>query len=289
MGQDLYTAAAPVRALYDEASEVLGFDLAAVSFTGPEDALRQTRITQPALYVHSYTLQSLLRERGVLPDMTAGHSLGEFTAFAAAGSLAFADGLKLVKVRAEAMSNAAAHQPGTMAAIIGLDHPALAALCKEASTAGIVTIANVNSPGQLVVSGSRTGVEKLVALASAAGARRAVLLPVSGAFHSPLMEPAQKELAFALAAAPFAVPDVPVYCNVTARPCQDTAEIRQLLERQLTSPVLWTTQVEQMIADGAEEFIEIGSGKVLAGLVKRINPNVRVRSVGTLQEITQFT
>lgn len=285
MGRDLYEAEEGVRALYEEAAALLGFDLARLSFSGPEEELRQTRITQPALYVHGFALQRLLQARGVAPEMTAGHSLGEFTAHAAAGSLEFAAGVRLVQVRAEAMGRAAALQPGMMAAILGLEFEQLTALCEQAAEAGVVTIANFNSPGQLVVSGSRPGVEKAMALALAAGARRAVPLAVSGAFHSPLMTPARAELALALADAPFRPPAVPVYSNVTAQPCLAVGEIRRLLEEQLTSPVLWVAQVERMLADGADEFIEIGPGRVLTGLIKKIAPEAKVRTAGSLQDL----
>jgi len=288
MGRDLFESEGAVRALYEEAGVLLGFDLAQISFSGPEEELRLTRITQPALYVHGFALQQLLRARGVAPQMTAGHSLGEFTAHAAAGSLDFAAGLRLVQVRAEAMNRAAALQPGMMAAILGLDFQQLAAICESAAAAGVVAIANFNSPGQMVISGSRAGVEKAMALALAAGARRTIPLAVSGAFHSPLMAPARDELALALAAAPFNQPSVPVYSNVTAEACRDAAEIRRLLEEQLTRSVLWAAEVERMIADGAEEFVEIGPGRVLAGLIKKIAPDAVVHSVGSLKDMDRF-
>jgi [acyl-carrier-protein] S-malonyltransferase len=286
MGKDLYDADATARALYDQARDILGFDLAQLSFSGPAEALRQTRVTQPALFVHSYVLQSLLRKRGIQPEMAAGHSLGEFTAFAAAGALSFADGLRLVRARAEAMTSAAALQPGAMTAVIGLGFAELLAVCAEASAAGIVAIANFNSPAQLVISGSGAGVEEAMRLASAAGARRVIPLPVSGAFHSPLMEPARAALARALADTPLHTPAMQVYCNVTARPCSEVNEIRRLLEQQLVSPVLWSEQMEQMVADGAEEFIEIGAGSVLSGLMRKINPEIKVRSVSCLEDLS---
>jgi len=288
MGQDLYAAEPAVRALYDEAAAILGFDLAQICFSGPEEELRQTRVTQPALYVHGYAMQRLLRARGIVPQMLAGHSLGEFTAFAAAGALDFAAGLRLVQVRAEAMGRAAAQQPGIMAAILGLDFAALAALCREAGAVGSVAIANFNSPGQLVISGSRPGVERAIELALAAGARRVIPLAVSGAFHSALMAPAQSDLRQALLEAPFAEPEAPVYCNVTAEPCSGIAEIRRLLEEQLTHPVLWAAQIERMVAAGANQFIEIGPGRVLAGLVKKIAPEVEVCAAGRLLDLEHF-
>jgi [acyl-carrier-protein] S-malonyltransferase len=288
MGRDLYEAYPSVRALYARAGELLGFDLARRSFDGPAEELRQTRITQPALFVHSVALQGLLRRRGVKPAMAAGHSLGEFTAFTAAGALSFAEGLRLVSSRAEAMTAAAALQPGAMAAIIGLDQVALEKLCAQLSTGERVTVANINSDQQLVVSGSKAGVDEVVKAASAAGARRALPLPVSGAFHSPLMEPARQKLAHALAGAPFRAPRVPVYCNSDAQPVRNPDEIRRALERQLVSPVRWSEQVRRMIADGADEFIEIGAGSVLSGLVKRIDPGVRVRTVSSLQDVLEF-
>ncbi len=288
MGRDLYEAYPSVRALYARANELLGFDLARLSFEGPPDELRRTQVTQPALFVHSYALQGLLRRRGIRPRMAAGHSLGEFTAFASAGALSFAEGMRLVARRAAAMTAAAERQPGAMAAIIGLDQVLLEKICTALPPGENAVVANINSDQQLIVSGSKGGVETVIKAAVAAGARRALPLAVSGAFHSPLMEPARAGLAQALAEAPFRAPRVPVYCNVTAQPAQTSGEIRSLLERQLVSPVRWSEQVRRMAADGADEFIEIGAGSVLSGLVKRIAPEVRVCTVSTLKDVLEY-
>ena len=288
MGRDLYEAYPSVRALYARANELLGFDLARLSFEGPPDELRRTQVTQPALFVHSYALQGLLRRRGIRPRMAAGHSLGEFTAFASAGALSFAEGMRLVARRAAAMTAAAERQPGAMAAIIGLDQVLLEKICTALPPGENAVVANINSDQQLIVSGSKGGVETVIKAAVAAGARRALPLAVSGAFHSPLMEPARAGLAQALAEAPFRAPRMPVYCNVTAQPAQTSGEIRSLLERQLVSPVRWSEQVRRMAADGADEFIEIGAGSVLSGLVKRIAPEVRVCTVSTLKDVLEY-
>ncbi len=288
MGRDLYEAYPSVRALYARANELLGFDLARLSFEGPPDELRRTQVTQPALFVHSYALQGLLRRRGIKPEMAAGHSLGEFTAFASAGALSFAEGMRLVARRAAAMTAAAERQPGARAAIIGLDQVLLEKICTALPPGENAVVANINSDQQLIVSGSKGGVETVIKAAVAAGARRALPLAVSGAFHSPLMEPARAGLAQALAEAPFRAPRVPVYCNVTAQPAQTSGEIRSLLERQLVSPVRWSEQVRRMAADGADEFIEIGAGSVLSGLVKRIAPEVRVCTVSTLKDVLEY-
>ncbi len=288
MGRDLYEAYPSVRALYTRAEELLGFDLARLSFEGPAGELRRTEVTQPALFVHSYALQGLLRRRGIKPEMAAGHSLGEFTAFTAAGALSFVEGLRLVARRAEAMAAAAQVRPGAMAAIIGLDQAALEEICAALSPRESAVIANINSDQQLIVSGSSGGVEGVIKAAVEAGARRALPLAVSGAFHSPLMEPARTGLAQALAEAPFRTPRLLVYCNATAEPTQGIGEIRSLLERQLVSPVRWSEQVRRMVADGADEFIEIGAGSVLSGLIKRITPEVRVRTVSTLADVLEF-
>lgn len=288
MGADIHAAHDSVAALYAHAGEILGFDLAEVSFSGPEERLRQTRITQPALFVHSLALYQLACERGLKADMMAGHSLGEFTAFTAAAAMDFDTGLQLVKVRGELMQEAGQSQSGAMAAILGMEIAVLEEICSQASRQGIVTIANINSPGQIVISGSIIGVQEAMRLASSRGARRAVSLPVSGAFHSPLMESAKPAFAKALQTVAFRQPETTVYCNVTAKPCARATDIAPLLERQLVSPVLWSTQVEQMIQDGATRFIEIGCGAVLSGLIRKINANVEVKSISSQQDITNL-
>lgn len=288
MMEDLHSADPYVRELCDQAHEILGFDLMQFCFHGPAEELRQTRITQPALFVHGYVMHHLLREHDVTPLCYAGHSLGEFTAFAAAGALSFADGLRLVKVRSEAMNRVALDSPGAMAAIIGKSLAEVEAFCAAAAAAGYVTIANYNSPAQFVISGSAAGVEEAMRLATAAKARLVVKLHVSGAFHSALMEPARQELAQALADAPIRLPDLPVYCNVTAAPAGGVAEIRRLLEEQLVSPVRWSAEVERMAADGVEEFVELGPGNVLGGLLRKINPHVGVRSLKRLEDLNHY-
>ncbi len=286
MGADIYEAHTSIRELYAQASSILGFDLAEVSFQGPAELLRQTRITQPALFVHSYALFTLLKPHA---DMMAGHSLGEFTAFTAAGAMSFEKGLKLVHVRAESMNEAAQQRQGTMAAILGLTLEQVQRVCEEATAVGIVVVANVNAPNQVVISGSVAGVHRAMELAEAKGAKRVVPLEVSGAFHSPLMEPAGEHLARALAEVEFADPKVPVYCNVTAARCSRGDEIRSLLERQLISPVLWVQSIERMVEDGADTFIEIGSGAVLSGLVRRIHRDAKVITINGLEQLAAFS
>ena len=285
MGADIHAADERVRLLYEQAAALLGCDLAQVSFSGPEERLRQTHITQPALFVHSLALYELIAARGLRPDMIAGHSLGEFTAFTAAGAMDFTTAFGLVKIRGELMQEAGRSQSGTMAAIIGLEYATLTEICAAAGSQGVVAIANFNSPGQLVISGSVSGVEEAMRLATGRGARRAIPLPVSGAFHSALMEPVREAFATALKQINFHEPGVPVYCNVTAQPCPGAAHIAALLERQLVSPVLWSTLIEKMIADGATRFIEVGAGSVLSGLIRKINRDVEVKSVSSLQDI----
>jgi len=266
MGRELYESSERAARLMDCASEVLGFDIVRIMFEGTEDDLRSTRVTQPAIYIHSVA-QALCGEPG-RPDMAAGHSLGEFSALAAAGVFSFEDGLRLVKVRAEEMQRCCERVRGTMAAIIGLPDETVEQICAE--TEGIVVPANYNCPGQIVISGEMQAVETAMAALKDAGARRALPLNVSGAFHSPLMEPARAALARAIDATPFRAPAFPVYQNVSARAETDPARIRENLLLQLTSPVRWTASVRAMIADGAAEFIEVGPGDVLKGLIKKI-------------------
>ena len=239
MGKDFAEGYPRIRELYNTANEILGFDLAEVCFQGPEDELKKTRATQPALYVHSYAVGELLSERGLKADVAAGHSLGEYSALAIAGAFSFETGLRLVKVRAESMQKAGEENPGTMAAFIGLEPEAVETICQEAGAEGTIVPANFNSPGQIAVSGSIPAVERAVVLAKEKRARLAQLLPVSGAFHSPLMEPAAKALAVALESAEIQTPNIDVISNVTARPHGLPDEIRDLLAKQLLSPVLW--------------------------------------------------
>ncbi|MGD1043990.1 MAG: ACP S-malonyltransferase [Bacteroidota bacterium] len=284
MGKDLYEGSTAAKLLFDKADEILGFSISKICFDGPEEELKQTKNTQPAIFLHSIVLFHLINNKQF--EMTAGHSLGEYSALVAAGALTFEDGLKLVRLRGELMQRAGVEHPGMMAAIIGLDSKIVSELCVEASADGIVQAANFNSPGQIVVSGSSGGVRKVMELAKTRSAKIVKELPVSGAFHSPLMESAQAELKTALDKTKIHDVAVPVYANVTARPMRSADEIRDLLIRQLISPVRWEESVAGMIADGAATFVEIGPGKVLQGLVKRINGNVKIIGLEKLSDIT---
>ncbi len=274
MAKELHEDLPAVRDLYTTAGEILGYDLARVCFDGPEDELKQTRVTQPAIFVHSVALARLIDQTDLLPAAVAGHSLGEYSALFQAGVFSFEDGLRLVKVRAELMQQAGEINPGTMAAVMGLDADTLNSVCEEASAAGVVCVANFNSPVQIVISGSVSGVEKAMALCSERGAKRVVPLTVGGAFHSPLMEFAHGGLSEAVSSAAVQDAAVPVYANVTARPTQASADIKRLLVEQLTSPVRWVEIINNMIADGVTEFYEVGPGSVLTGLLRRISREV---------------
>ncbi len=272
MGKDLYDASADARALFQKANNILGFDIVKLMFEGTEDDLKQTKVTQPAIFLHSVILSRVLGE-DFKPDMVAGHSLGEFSALVANQTLSFEDGLKLVSKRAMAMQKACEKEPSTMAAILGLDDKVVEDVCK--SIEGEVVIpANYNSPGQLVISGSMKGIELACAKMKEAGARRALPLKVGGAFHSPLMEPARVELAAAIHGTKFNKGICPVYQNVTAQPVSDPEIIKTNLVAQLTSPVKWTQIMKNMIADGAKEFVEVGPGTVLQGLVKKVDRSI---------------
>jgi [acyl-carrier-protein] S-malonyltransferase len=286
MGRDFSEAFPWAREVYGKAQSILGFDLAEICFNGPEEKLKQTRYTQPALLVHSMISNRLLRERGVVPDAAAGHSLGEFSAWIASGALTFEEGLELVRERSRLMSQAGAKHPGAMAAVIGLASKDVEAACREASQAGPVQPANFNSPEQTVISGSREGVAKASEIAKAGGAKRVLDLPVSGAFHSPLMAEAAEEFGSVLNRTAFRSPSVPVYTNVSAVPASDPETIGDLLSRQMTHPVRWVETIQNMIRDGVTKFYEVGPGKVLAGLVKRIDRNVEVIPCGTMVEIS---
>lgn len=257
--------------LFDKANEILGFRITDLMFEGTEEDLRQTKVTQPAIFLHSVILAKSLGDE-FKPDMVAGHSLGEFSALVAAGALSFEEGLKLVSARAHAMQKACEAHPSTMAAVLALPDDKVEALCAEVDD--IVAPANYNCPGQVVISGTLEGIDTACEKMLAAGAKRALKLKVGGAFHSPLMQPAQEELAEAIAAAKFQTPVCPVYQNVDAKPHTDPEEIKENLIKQLTAPVRWTQDVEAMIADGADAFIELGPGSVLQGLVKKINRGV---------------
>jgi [acyl-carrier-protein] S-malonyltransferase len=285
MGKDLYEGSSIAKALFEKADEILGFPLCNICFEGPEGELKQTKNTQPAIFVHSIVLFHLLQNKQF--DMTAGHSLGEYSALVAAGALTFEDGLKLVRLRGELMQNAGIEKPGTMAAVVGLDAKAVNEICHEASTEGIVQAANYNSPGQIVISGSMTGIKKAMDLARMRGAKIVKELPVSGAFHSPLMESARMGLQAALDNLEIRDASVPVYVNVTAGPVQQADELRRLLIEQLTSPVRWEESILRMVADGATTFIEIGPGKVLQGLVKRIQGDAKILGLEKMVDIAE--
>ncbi|BDU24828.1 ACP S-malonyltransferase [Flavobacterium sp. GSB-24] len=268
MGKDLYENSALAKELFEKANEILGFRITDIMFEGTAEQLKETKVTQPAVFLHSVILAKTLGE-DFKPEMVAGHSLGEFSALVANGTLSFEDGLKLVSQRALAMQKACEITPSTMAAVLGLDDNVVEEVC--ASIDGVVVAANYNCPGQLVISGETSAVEKACEAMKAAGAKRALILPVGGAFHSPMMEPAREELAAAIEATTFSTPICPVYQNVTANAVSDANEIKKNLIIQLTAPVKWTQSVQQMIADGATLFTEVGPGKVLAGLINKID------------------
>lgn len=268
MGKDLYDNSTLAKELFEKANEVLGFDIMKIMFEGTDEELKQTKVTQPAIFLHSTILAACLGE-SFRPDMVAGHSLGEFSALVANKTLKFEDALKLVYQRALAMQKACEIEPSTMAAILGLEDEVVEKICSEVD--GVVVAANYNCPGQLVISGAVPAVETACAKLTEAGAKRAMILQVGGAFHSPLMEPAREELAAAIEATEFSQPICPVYQNVTASAISDPAEIKKNLVSQLTAPVRWTQTMNQMIADGATEVIEVGPGKVLQGLFKKVD------------------
>ena len=268
MGQDLFESSTVAQARFKQAEDILGFDIASVMFEGTPEQLKETKVTQPAIFLHSVILAECLGA-AFAPSMVAGHSLGEFSALVAAGSLSFEDGLRLVSARANAMQEACERQASTMAAVLGLDNDVVEKICK--ATEGTVVAANYNCPGQLVVSGEVPAVEAACEAFTEAGARRAILLPVGGAFHSPLMEPAREKLAKAIADADIQPPRCPIYQNVSAEPTSDPELIRTQLVAQLTAPVRWTQTMEAMMADGASEMTEVGPGKVLQGLFKKVD------------------
>jgi len=274
MGKDLYEQHTQAKEMFEQANELLGFRITDLMFEGQEQDLKQTRVTQPAIFLHSVILATTLE--GFQPDMVAGHSLGEFSALVANGALCFEDGLDLVFKRALAMQKACESEPSTMAAIIGMEDSQVEQVCEEIDE--IVVAANYNSRGQIVISGSVPGIDAAVEKLSDLGAKRALKLVVGGAFHSPLMEPARAELEQAIQAAPFSTPVCPVYQNVNALPSLDPGEIKRNLVAQLTAPVRWRQILEQMIADGATSFTEVGPGKVLQGLIKKADRNMETRS-----------
>jgi [acyl-carrier-protein] S-malonyltransferase len=274
MGKELYDSNATAKELFEKANEILGFSITNVMFSGTAEDLKETKVTQPAVFLHSVILANTLRD--FKPDMVAGHSLGELSALVANGTLAFEDGLKLVSERALAMQAACEAEPSTMAAVLGLADEKVEEVC--AQTDGVVVAANYNCPGQLVISGATPAVEAACEKMKEAGARRALLLPVGGAFHSPLMKPAEERLAKAIENTEFKTPICPIYQNVSTTAVSDPAEIKKNLIAQLTSPVKWTQSAQQMLADGATEFIEVGPGKVLQGLIKKVDRQAAVSS-----------
>ena len=271
MGLDLYNSSTKAKDLFHHANEVLGFDITKIMFEGTAEELKETKVTQPAIFLHSTILAEVLG-KSFQPDMVAGHSLGEISALVANRTLAFSDGLQLVYKRALAMQKACELMPSTMAAVLGLEDKVVEKICEN--TPGIVVAANYNCPGQLVISGDIEAVAVACESLKAAGARRALLLPVGGAFHSPLMEPAREELALAIEATVFTAPACPIYQNVNAKAVTNPSEIKENLISQLTAPVRWTQSVQNMVKDGAQHFIEVGPGNVLQGLVKKISPMV---------------
>ena len=275
MGKDLYDNSPLAKELFEKANEILGFRITDIMFEGTAEQLKETKVTQPAIFLHSVILAKTLGE-DFQPQMVAGHSLGEFSALVANGALSFEDGLKLVSKRALAMQKACEIKPSTMAAVLGLDDKIVEDIC--ASIDGVVVAANYNCPGQLVISGEYKAVELACEKMKEAGAKRALILPVGGAFHSPMMEPAREELAAAIEATTFSTPICPVYQNVTASAVSDADEIKKNLIIQLTAPVKWTQSVQQMIKDGATSFTEVGPGKVLVGLVNKIDKEVETIS-----------
>ena len=275
MGKDLYDNSPIAKEYFEKANDILGFRITDLMFEGTPEDLRQTKVTQPAVFLHS-VISSIALGDEFKPEMVAGHSLGEFSALVAAGALTFEDGLKLVYARAMAMQKACEIEPSTMAAVLGMSDEDVEAVCEEVNKEFVVVPANYNSPGQLVISGSIEGIDKACEILKEKGAKRALKLPVGGAFHSPLMEPARKELQAAIEAAVVSAPICPVYQNVNANPQTDPISIKKNLIAQLTAPVRWTQTVKNMINDGANEFFELGPGDVLKGLVKKVSSEVTV-------------
>ena len=276
MGKELYETNAEARAMFESANEILGFRITDVMFSGTDEELKQTKVTQPAVFLHSVILAKVL---GVEPVAVAGHSLGEFSALVVAGAISFEDGLRLVSKRAMAMQKACEVEQGTMAAVLRLPDETIENICE--SVEGVVVAANYNCPGQLVISGAVSAVTEACEKMKEAGARRALILPVGGAFHSPLMEPARKELAEAIESADFKTPICPIYQNVDALPHTSPEEIKANLIAQLTAPVRWTQIVERMAADGITDYVELGPGTVLQGLISKISPDATIESKAT--------
>jgi len=286
MAKDLYDNFAEIKNIYKTADEIMETKLSDISFNGPEDELKQTKFTQPAIFIHSIAVLELLKQKGISPSASAGHSLGEYSALVTTGALSFEDGLRLVKIRGESMQQAGLEQPGTMAAIIGLEPEIIENVCKDVS--GIVQPANFNSPGQVAISGEVNAVHEAMEKLKEAGAKKVVELVVSGAFHSPLMESAQQGLLEALKKIEINDTSIPVYANVTALPVTKKEEIKELLFKQLTHPVRWMEIYLNMAKDGYDSFIELGPGKVLTGLGKRINREVSCKAIGKIEDINSL-
>lgn len=286
MAKDIYENSVEAREMIKTAEEATGVGLSHLMFNGPEDALKQTDVTQPAIFLHSVILASIIRT--LEPEMVAGHSLGEYSALVTAKAIQFYDAVKLVRLRGSAMLQAGIEQKGTMAAVVGLSSQVLEEVCSEASNIGVVQSANFNSPGQIVISGSVKGVHAAMEIAKLKGAKLVKELVVSGAFHSPLMASAKDSLKMKLDVTPFYDAKIPVYANVTAKPVHQKEEIKVLLHQQLDKPVRWHETIMNMIQDGADEFYEIGPGKVLQGLVKRINPDVKIFGIDKYSEVERY-
>jgi [acyl-carrier-protein] S-malonyltransferase len=288
MGKDLYEGAPVAREAFELADEVLGIELKAICFEGPAERLRETRYTQPAILVHSVAIWRMLEAAGALPDYVAGHSVGEYSALVASGALGYEDALRLVQVRGEAMFASGVEKPGAMAAIIGVPDDKLEGFLEEAGEGGVIKAANYNSPVQIVVSGDVAAVDKAVEIARGHGAKRAIKLNVSGAFHSPLMESAEEQLARALDSVGFSEARIPIVTNVTARAVVKPADIAECLRKQLTSPVLWRQSMEYLTGLEVNSFVEVGPGNVLCGLLKRIEPSARCISCSDRASVESY-
>lgn len=288
MAKDLYHTFDSVKERYQQASDILEFDLARLSFIGPEDVLSQTNKTQPAIFVHSFVMYELMQNQNLVPAMAAGHSLGEYSALATAGVLSFEQSLRLVKLRGQLMQHAGRRIKGAMAAIVGLDYQTVHNICQRASHKALVDLANFNSPDQIVISGTIEGVRMAMVMAEKEGARRAIQLKVSGAFHSPLMKPILDDFVEELGRLEFHTPSMPIFSNVTGQPTNDPGEISIFLQKQLLSPVLWTETIKHMIQGGADLFLEVGPGKVLSGLLRKIDRQIKVISVGTVEQLEKL-
>lgn len=286
MAKDLFEKSVEAKEMIRTADDILGVNLSYIMFNGPEDELKQTQYTQPAIFLHSVILASIIRT--IDADSAAGHSLGEYSAYVASGTIQFHEAIKLVRARGVAMQEAGDQNKGTMAAIIGLEPDKVESLCAQASASGVVQCANFNSPGQIVISGSVAGVQKAMEICKAAGAKMVKELVVSAAFHSPLMLTAKEKLNTALEATNFYQPKISVYTNVTAKPVDSISEIKSMLFEQITAPVRWEETIRNMIDDGIEEFYEIGPGNVLQGLVKRINPDAKRFGIDKFEDVEKY-